>query len=59
MSYGVQYRTPFIHGKHKKKDQVWCDKENQWKADNQMEWFLKEVSEMVVAEHFILTCLSG
>ncbi|KAM0365519.1 hypothetical protein HYE67_008802 [Fusarium culmorum] len=42
MSYGILYSTPFIPGKHKKKDQFWCSKENEWKATNQMEWFLKE-----------------
>ncbi|KAL6919654.1 hypothetical protein FSHL1_003633 [Fusarium sambucinum] len=42
MSYGVMYRTPFVPGKHKKKDQVWCAMEQQWMANNQMEWFLQE-----------------
>ncbi|GKT98514.1 chaperone protein [Fusarium langsethiae] len=42
MSYGVSYSEPFIRVKHKKKDQYWCDKEQEWKADNQMQWFLKE-----------------
>ncbi|OBS27025.1 hypothetical protein FPOA_00966 [Fusarium poae] len=60
MSYGIKYRANFIHGKHKKKDRVWDNKQNVWKADNQMEWFLKEgddVSEKrsVRQDYFRLT----
>ncbi|RGP68404.1 hypothetical protein FSPOR_5283 [Fusarium sporotrichioides] len=42
MSYGVGYRTSFIQGKHKTVDRVWCDKEKEWFANNQMKWFLEE-----------------
>ncbi|KAG8350180.1 hypothetical protein FVEN_g11672 [Fusarium venenatum] len=42
MSYGVMYRTPFVPGKHKKNDQVWCAMEQLWMANNQMGWFLQE-----------------
>lgn len=52
MSYGVRYSTPFLHGKHKKKDQYWCDKEKWLKADNQMQWFLEQVSKLVNTTHF-------
>lgn len=45
MSYGVKYFTPFIAGKHKKKDKFWCGREKAHKANNQMDWFLKEVSK--------------
>ncbi|KAH7005735.1 hypothetical protein EDB82DRAFT_521710 [Fusarium venenatum] len=44
MSYGVMYRTPFVPGKHKKNDQVWCAMEQLWMANNQMGWFLQERS---------------
>jgi hypothetical protein len=43
MSYGVKYHTTFIAGKHKKVDKTWNDDEQEYKAGNQMEWFLKEV----------------
>ncbi|KAF0639372.1 hypothetical protein FPSE5266_11624 [Fusarium pseudograminearum] len=42
MSYGIRHRSRFVHGKHKKRDRVWCSKENSWKAGNQMQWFLTE-----------------
>jgi ABC-type uncharacterized transport system ATPase subunit len=43
MSYGINFQTPFVWGKHDVRDKVWDDREQQFKAQNQMEWFLKEV----------------
>ncbi|RGP77335.1 hypothetical protein FLONG3_4570 [Fusarium longipes] len=54
MSYGIKHSEPFVPGKHKNVDKVWCDKENQWMAQNQMQWFLREgedVSEKRSVHH--------
>ncbi|KAL4730235.1 hypothetical protein ACLX1H_002268 [Fusarium chlamydosporum] len=62
MSYGVCYRTPFLHGKHKKKDQVWCDKEKRSKAVNQMQWFLEQgqdISEKRSVHHDYYRLVEG
>ncbi|KAH7256673.1 hypothetical protein BKA59DRAFT_490663 [Fusarium tricinctum] len=42
MSYGINFQPPFVWGKHDVRDKVWDDREQQFKAQNQMEWFLKE-----------------
>ncbi|CVK82888.1 hypothetical protein FPRO04_00315 [Fusarium proliferatum] len=62
MSYGIKYRTPFIAGKHKKVDKVWVNDEQQHKAENQMQWFLKEgesISEKNPVHHDYYRLLSG
>ena len=43
MSYGVRYKCTFIEGIHDACDKVWDMKELEYKADNQMRWFLEEV----------------
>jgi len=45
MSYGIKYRTSFVEGRHDARDKVWDEKELEYKANNQMEWFLVEVSK--------------
>ena len=45
MSYGIKYSTPFIEGRHDARDKVWDKRELEYKAANQMDWFLEEVSE--------------
>ncbi|KAF5531842.1 Hsp70 chaperone protein [Fusarium napiforme] len=60
--YGVKYCTPFIVGKHKKVDKYWDEDEQQHKAGNQMEWFLKEgesLSEKSPVHHDYYQILSG
>ncbi|KAH7197175.1 uncharacterized protein B0J16DRAFT_377627 [Fusarium flagelliforme] len=42
MSYGVKYCTPFIEGRRDARDKFWDEKTLEYKADNQMEWFLVE-----------------
>ncbi|KAF5714917.1 Hsp70 chaperone protein [Fusarium globosum] len=62
MSYGVKYCTPFIAGKHKKVDKFWDDDEQEYQADNQMQWFLKEgesISEKNPVHHDYYRLLSG
>ncbi|KAF5608374.1 hsp70 family chaperone [Fusarium subglutinans] len=40
--YGVMYHTPFEEGKHLKKDRFWDEDQGEYRADNQMEWYLKK-----------------
>ncbi|KAF9769155.1 hypothetical protein IL306_013482 [Fusarium sp. DS 682] len=62
MSYGIRYRTPFIVGKHKKVDKVWNEEAQEYKAENQMKWFLKEgedISEKSPVYHEYFRLVSG
>ncbi|RTE80896.1 hypothetical protein BHE90_004615 [Fusarium euwallaceae] len=40
-SYGCDYHDPFDKKKHLKKDKVWHDNLGEWRAENQMRWYLK------------------
>ncbi|KAL6400259.1 hypothetical protein AUP68_15955 [Ilyonectria robusta] len=40
-SYGVMYRDKFDFNQHLKEDKVWSPEQCEWRADNQMAWFLK------------------
>ncbi|KAF4344655.1 chaperone protein [Fusarium beomiforme] len=42
MSQGVCFRTKFIDGVHDIRDKEWNEKEQVYKANNQMQWFLKQ-----------------
>ncbi|KAF5654811.1 hsp70 family chaperone [Fusarium sp. NRRL 25303] len=40
--YGVTYHTAFEEGKHLKKDRFWDEDEGEYRAGNQMQWYLKK-----------------
>ena len=42
-SFGTAKWVPFIEGVHLDADKEWDDDEGEWKANNQMDWFLKKV----------------
>ncbi|KAF5653827.1 Hsp70 chaperone protein [Fusarium sp. NRRL 25303] len=42
MSYDIIYRTPFVEGHHNQADKVWSHVYQDYRAENQMAWFLKE-----------------
>ncbi|CAJ0545661.1 Ff.00g091340.m01.CDS01 [Fusarium sp. VM40] len=42
MSYGVGYSTPFVEGEHDVRDRLWDEQDHIFRANNQMQWFLKE-----------------
>lgn len=43
LSYGISYSTRFQDDIHEAKDKYWCKKRQEWRANNQMEWFLERV----------------
>lgn len=43
MSYGIYYNRIFDPSKHQQADKFWSETHNDYLADNQMKWFLKEV----------------
>jgi hypothetical protein len=45
MSYGVEYKQKWKAKKHQKRDKVWDDMEHEFMAENQMKWFLQQVSQ--------------
>lgn len=42
-SYGMKYRIRFDESKHSEEDKVWSTDELEWKAKNQMKWFVRKV----------------
>lgn len=44
-SLGVRFREFFEDGVHLEKDKFWDEDEGVWKAQNQMEWYLKKVRQ--------------
>ncbi|KAL4864901.1 hypothetical protein BDV12DRAFT_200620 [Aspergillus spectabilis] len=40
-SLGVVYHTPFDPAKHLDEDKAWYPDEGEWRANNQIEWYLK------------------
>jgi hypothetical protein len=44
MSYGINFQTPFVEGKHDVRDKTWDERAHTFKATNQILWLLKEVS---------------
>jgi len=45
-SYGIMLQVPWVEGKHDPRDKSWDQFENKWVANNQMSWFLKQVSKI-------------
>ncbi|KAF5561106.1 mitochondrial-type heat shock 70 [Fusarium napiforme] len=46
-SYGVSFRTDFDPQKHRQSDKVWSEERQEWRAENQMQWFLREGDNML------------
>ncbi|KAJ3961879.1 hypothetical protein N0V92_001443 [Colletotrichum tropicale] len=49
-SYGVRFRTHFDPSKHLEKDKHWCDIDQEWKADNQIHWYLEHGNDVSEAK---------
>ncbi|KAJ0357859.1 hypothetical protein COL154_009698 [Colletotrichum chrysophilum] len=49
-SYGIMHSTPFKFGVHDPKDKYWCTSEHNWKARNQMKWFLEQGTDVSIAD---------
>ncbi|KAM0564412.1 hypothetical protein ACHAPJ_000625 [Fusarium lateritium] len=49
-SYGVQFQCKFDPIKHLRRHKVWSEKEQEWKASDQMAWFLREGEDMSTKE---------
>ncbi|KAF4975290.1 hypothetical protein FZEAL_7903 [Fusarium zealandicum] len=47
MSYGVRFQTVFDPKLHQLCDKEWCEKQQEFMARNQMDWFLKEGDDMI------------
>ncbi|KAK1970942.1 actin-like ATPase domain-containing protein [Colletotrichum sublineola] len=45
-SYGVTFRTDFDKKKHSALSKKWCEEERKWMAYNQMNWFLKQGTDV-------------
>ncbi|KAM0564414.1 hypothetical protein ACHAPJ_000627 [Fusarium lateritium] len=43
MSYGTDFNTAFTEGEHDERDKIWSKSHQQYRAESQMEWFLREV----------------
>ncbi|KAI1022675.1 hypothetical protein LB503_000738 [Fusarium chuoi] len=46
-SYGVRFSTEFDPQKHRRCDKYWSEEEQEWRASNQMQWFLREGDNML------------
>ncbi|KAK2024068.1 actin-like ATPase domain-containing protein [Colletotrichum zoysiae] len=46
VSYGVSVRENFDKKKHSSKSKIWCKDEQKWLADDQMNWFLKQGTDV-------------
>ncbi|RKL33579.1 hypothetical protein BFJ72_g9803 [Fusarium proliferatum] len=46
-SYGVMFSTEFDPQKHQRSDKYWSEDRQEWRASNQMEWFLREGDNML------------
>lgn len=44
-SYGMTYHTPYNPITHKREDAVWFEREQEWRVDNLMRWYLEKVSQ--------------
>jgi hypothetical protein len=42
-SYGIEVNEPFDPEAHDERDKFWDERRQQWRAKNQMLWFLKQV----------------
>ncbi|KAF4478595.1 hypothetical protein FAGAP_12288 [Fusarium agapanthi] len=45
-SYGVCFTDTFVPNRHRVRDKVWSEERQEWRADNQMKWFLREGNNM-------------
>ena len=43
INYGILFTAPFDEEKHDERDRVWDEDELRWRANNQMDWYLKKV----------------
>jgi hypothetical protein len=43
----VRFHTDFDPQKHQLSDKYWSEERQKWRARNQMQWFLREVSNVV------------
>ncbi|KAI8713422.1 hypothetical protein NCS52_01286900 [Fusarium sp. LHS14.1] len=41
-SYGLRHAEPFNPKVHLQQDKVWCETEHEWRAENQITWYLKK-----------------
>ncbi|KAH8647092.1 hypothetical protein BGZ60DRAFT_521403 [Tricladium varicosporioides] len=41
LSFGIRVQVPFKNGKHLEEDKIWDEDDCEWKATNQMDWYLK------------------
>jgi predicted GTPase len=46
--YGVRYHTKFLENKHDECDKYWNELRGVYYADNQMEWYLLKVINIIV-----------
>ncbi|KAF5667436.1 Hsp70 chaperone protein [Fusarium denticulatum] len=46
-SYGVMFGTKFDPQKHRQCDKRWSEVHQEWRAENQMQWFLQEGDNML------------
>ncbi|EQB48470.1 hypothetical protein CGLO_12301 [Colletotrichum gloeosporioides Cg-14] len=49
-SYGVGFNTRFDPSKHLEKDKFWCDVNQEWKAKNQIHWYLEHGNDVSEAK---------
>ncbi|KAF5617449.1 Hsp70 chaperone protein [Fusarium sp. NRRL 52700] len=45
-SYGVCFTDTFVPNRHRVRDNVWSEQRQEWRAENQMKWFLREGNNM-------------
>ncbi|CAM1506717.1 Fc.00g063580.m01.CDS01 [Cosmosporella sp. VM-42] len=50
ISYGIDYQTPWVPGKHLECDKVWREAQYKYMATRQMNWFLKQDEDMTTKE---------
>ncbi|KAI0833091.1 actin-like ATPase domain-containing protein [Hypoxylon sp. FL0890] len=41
-NFGIEFQTRFEEGKHLEQDRMWDDREEVWRASNQMHWYLRK-----------------
>ncbi|KAF5982892.1 Hsp70 chaperone protein [Fusarium bulbicola] len=49
-SYGVMFGTKFDPQKHRQCDKRWSEEHQEWRVENQMQWFLQEGDNMSTKE---------
>ncbi|KAL6358276.1 hypothetical protein LRP88_08459 [Fusarium phalaenopsidis] len=50
MSYGVSCHDKFDRSKHREEDKVWAEDRYEYRADNQIRWFLKEGDDVTTKQ---------